>query len=116
MQEFETIIEESVNKLPQEFKDILEAKQIGIIAREQPPQPIQEKFQGQTVFGVFIGVPYGRFSHVQLEPTRIELYKNSFEKTFSNIAEIKQEIQRAVMHEIAHYFGFSESKIRSIGY
>lgn len=43
---------------------------------------MKKKFKKSVVFGVFIGVPYGRFTSFQLEPARIELYKESFEQYF----------------------------------
>lgn len=116
MPEFENIIEESLEKIPPEFKRILEEKEIQVIPREQVPGPVKERFKTDLVFGIFIGVPYGKFTNIQTEPTRIELYKESFEKACSAPEKIREQIGRTVVHEIAHYFGFSESEVRKSGY
>ena len=116
LDEFENIINESLKKLPDEFRDLLKKNQIQVIARETVPAPMNVRSRGKIIFGVFIGVPYGRFFNIQTEPTRIELYKESFEKVFASETDIKTQILKTVIHEIAHYFGFSESEIRHIGY
>jgi len=86
------------------------------LARQSAPLPLKKQFPDKIVFGVFIGVPYGRFVNMQSEPTRIELYKESFEKVFKDNNEAAHQIRSTVVHEIAHYFGFSEAQIRKLGY
>jgi predicted Zn-dependent protease with MMP-like domain len=115
-EEFETLIEESLNGLPKQFKDILIKNEISLIPRQKAPKPLSETHKGSIVFGVFIGVPFGHFVNVQTEPTRIELYKESFEAFYKDPEEIKQKIRSTVVHEIAHYFGFKEQEIRKLGY
>lgn len=134
MSEFEKIIEDATGRIPERFKVILEKENIKLLAREKVPEMLQDKFLGDPVkaveskliFGIFIGVSYTNRSvfNIQQEPTRIELYKESFEKVFSNKSEtplkrwedMKTQIIKTVVHEIGHYFGFSELKIRNIGY
>jgi len=114
LKEFERIIKKSVSKLPEEFKNILKKNQIKILAREKAPESVLDRYKGKIVFGIFIGVPYGRFVNIQTEPTRIELFKDSFEKVFISEPEMKMQIIKTVIHEIGHYFGFSEEGIRKI--
>jgi predicted Zn-dependent protease with MMP-like domain len=116
MTEFENTIGEALERIPVNFKKILEEKGISILGREKVPGPVKKRFRNAVVFGIFIGVPYGRFFNVQTEPTRIELYKESFEQVFDGTEKIKEQIARTVVHEIAHYFGFSEEEIRKSGF
>jgi predicted Zn-dependent protease with MMP-like domain len=116
LKEFGEIINEAVRDLPEKFKNVLEENQIQLIPRDRVPRPLSEQHKDSIVFGVFIGVPYGRFVNVQTEPTRIELYKSSFELFFNDKDKISRQIRTTVVHEIAHYFGFSESEIRKLGY
>jgi predicted Zn-dependent protease with MMP-like domain len=78
------------------------------------PKEVKKKYPGQVVFGMFIGVTYGHFTVMQNEPTRIELYKDSFERNFKDETRIKQEIAKTVLHEVGHYFGFSEKKLHDL--
>ena len=114
MDEFEEAIEKALNKVPKKFREILKREGIQVLARETVPEALQRQFRGSLLFGIFTGVPFNRRSMfaLQMEPTRIELYKNSFEKAFSNPSDMEEEIAKTVIHEIGHYFGFSEKELR----
>ena len=112
--EFEKIINESFEKIPAEFRNILKKEKIKLLAREKVPAPLKVKYSGSVVFGVFVGVPYTERTvfNIQQEPTRIELYKESFEQEFSSGKDMQAQIVKTVVHEIGHYFGFSEKELR----
>jgi predicted Zn-dependent protease with MMP-like domain len=112
--EFEEAIERALNKVPKKFRDILEREDIQVLARDKVPGVLQKQYKGRLLFGIFTGVPFNRRSmfNIQMEPTRIELYKNSFEKAFNNPSDMEEEIAKTVIHEIGHYFGFSEKELR----
>ena len=114
LSEFEEAIEKALNKVPKKFREILERENIQVLARDQVPLALQDQYEGRLLFGIFAGVPYNRRSmfHIQMEPTRIELYKSSFETAFQDRSEMEDQIIRTVIHEIGHYFGFSEKELR----
>ena len=114
LSEFEDAIEKALNKVPKKFRVILNREGIQVLAREEVPGVLQDQYRGGLLFGIFTGVPYNRRSmfNIQMEPTRIELYKNSFEKAFHNRNEMEEQIVKTVIHEIGHYFGFSEKELR----
>ena len=110
---FEKIVDAAAGRIPERFKAILKREGIRLLAREKAP-PAARGRTGALIFGMFIGVPYtGRSVFgVQGEPTRIELYKDSFEKAFDGGEEMARQIAATVVHEIGHYFGFSEKELR----
>jgi predicted Zn-dependent protease with MMP-like domain len=111
---FSAIVEKSLKTLPKEFQDILKKKQVGVVMRSRMPKEVRNKYPGQVVFGIFIGVTFGHFTLMQTEPTRIELYKESFELHFKDETRMKQEIAKTVLHEVGHYFGFSEKRLQEL--
>ncbi|HAM38049.1 MAG: hypothetical protein A2474_04810 [Elusimicrobia bacterium RIFOXYC2_FULL_34_12] len=115
MNQFEKIIEEAFNRIPRKFKKILEKENIRLLPRESVPAAVKDKFKNSIVFGVFIGVPHNKRSifNIQSEPTRIELYKESFVMAFTEQEEMETQIIKTVIHEIGHYFGFSEDELRN---
>ena len=117
MVEFERIVKDSVDEVPERFRSVLEKENIKLLAREKVPEVLQSRFAGQNklIFGVFVGVPHTKRSvfNIQQEPTRIELYKESFEKAFGSEQDIENQIIKTVVHEIGHYFGFSEEELQS---
>jgi len=114
LSEFEEAVEKALNKVPEKFRVILKKEGIPVLAREEVPDVLQDRYKGSLLFGIFTGVSYNRRSmfNFQTEPTRIELYKNSFEQAFSNRNEMEEQIVKTVIHEIGHYFGFSEEELR----
>jgi predicted Zn-dependent protease with MMP-like domain len=113
--EFEEAIDKALNKVPKKFREILKREGIQVLARESVPEALQHRFRGGILFGIFAGVPFNKRSAfmLEMEPTRIELYKESFEKAFHSESEIEEQIVITVIHEIGHYFGFSEKELRS---
>ncbi|MBN1567465.1 MAG: metallopeptidase family protein [Acidobacteria bacterium] len=114
LSEFEEIIDKALNKIPRKFREILKREDIQVLAREEVPDAFGDQHKGYLVFGVFIGIPYNKRSmfSIQMEPTRIELYKSSFERAFSERKDMEEQIAKTVVHEIGHYFGFSEKELR----
>jgi predicted Zn-dependent protease with MMP-like domain len=114
LSEFEDVIEKALNKIPGKFREILKREDIQVLAREKVPAVLQERFRSGLLFGIFTGIPYNKRSmfNIQMEPTRIELYKDSFEKAFINQNAMEKQIIKTVIHEIGHYFGFSEKELR----
>lgn len=114
LSEFEEAVEKALKKVPGKFRDILKEEGIPVLAREEVPTVLRKQYRGRLLFGIFTGVSYNNRSmfNFQTEPTRIELYKNSFEEAFSSRDEIEEQIVKTVIHEIGHYFGFSEKELR----
>ena len=112
--EFEDCIEKVLNKVPKKFREILEREGIQILPREKVPSMLQEQYRNRLLFGIFTGIPYTARSmfNITMEPTRIELYQDSFEKAFRNREDMEAQIVKTVIHEIGHYFGFSEKELR----
>jgi len=114
LSEFEESIEKALNKIPKKFREILEREGIQVLARDKVPGALQDRYGGRLLFGIFTGVPFNMRSmfNIHIEPTRIELYKDSFEKAFADRSEMEKQIVKTVIHEIGHYFGFSEKELR----
>jgi predicted Zn-dependent protease with MMP-like domain len=113
--EFEEIVDRALRGVPRRFRDILEREGIPVLARNRVPRALREK--DRVLFGLFVGVPYTERSvfDLEMEPTRIELYRESFEEMFADRAEMEAEIVKTVIHEIGHYFGFSEPELERRG-
>lgn len=119
-EEFERVVKEIAKDIPEKYRNILREERIEIICREYMPMGVRQQFPGKIVFGLFSGISKSkkRTFSVSAQPTRIEIYKESFEKVYGTEMnkEMKEHIYRTLIHEIAHYFGFNEEEVRGRGY
>ncbi len=116
---FERIVEEVVDSLPEIFREKLE--NVVIMVEDWPSNSDLKSFGLKSkdfLFGLYRGIPltrrgafYGNFP-----PDCIVIFQKPLERAFKDINEMKKEIAKTVMHEIAHHFGFGEEMLRKLGY
>ena len=59
----------------------------------------------------------GLFEQPQDLPAKITIYRRPLERSFGHNAErLQNEIRITVLHELAHYFGIDEERLRDLGY
>lgn len=67
------------------------------------------------LLGLFTGVPYpqkgGFFDIPPPLPDTIVLFKRNIEAICDTEDELVEEIRQTIVHEVGHYFGFSEEDL-----
>jgi len=116
-EEFELLVVKAVDGLPEELRSRLE--NVAIIVDDQPTQYQVRKSglgRGQTLLGLYEGVPLTKrgVHYGMVQPDKITIFQKPIEAKCKNGGSIVEEIQRVVWHEIAHYFGIGEARIRQI--
>ena len=59
---------------------------------------------------------FGLFEQEEYLPATITIYRLPLEESFSDPAELEEEIRITVLHELAHYFGIDEDRLIELGY
>lgn len=106
-EKFAELVREALDGLPQIFSDKM--KNIDIVVEDEPI--------GQTsLLGVYQGVPFKHRGvwYGNVLPDRIVLFKRNIERVSRTDDEIKNWVREVLIHEIGHYFGFSESDLRRL--
>ncbi len=114
---FERLVAKAVDSLPEEFRDRLE--NIDVVVEEQPGRRQMSEARlkrGETLLGLYEGVPLTeRGGHYgMVTPDKITIFQKPIEDRCHRDAEIIDEIQRVVKHEIAHHFGISDTRLRQL--
>lgn len=104
--DFEEQVSEALNDVPPELAAALENVAI-VVEEEDPTEP--------DVFGWYDGLGPGRDRAGAL-PDRIVLYRRPLEEAFPDPVELRRQIRITVLHEIGHFFGLDEDRIRELGY
>jgi predicted Zn-dependent protease with MMP-like domain len=110
---FEKMVQQSLRRLPRRFKKKLEN-----ISVEVEDRPSMELLRGMgitsgTLFGLYQGVPLTQreWNYGNVLPDRIVIYQRPIESVAASPDEIEELVLDTVMHEVGHYFGFSDKEL-----
>jgi len=114
--DFSRVVEEVLDSLPEEFRGRI--RNVAVLVEDLPPgQPPPRPGQSRKLLlGLFHGVPRTKKSVFDLPagPDHIVLYQQNIEAVCANVAEIREQIRRTVIHELGHYFGLDEEQLKDV--
>lgn len=117
---FNQLVAEALDTVPAEFARYLH--NVSVVVEAEPSveqlQALGLDPQRHTLFGLYQGVPLSARSHLFTGalPDKITIYQGPLERMFDTPAMLREQVRRTIVHEIAHFFGLKESKIRKLGY
>ena len=106
--EFERLVQEVVDSLPEPFRDAM--SNVEIVVEDEPPA-------GQPLLGLYQGVPLTRrtTSYGAVLPDKITIFRGPLERLYGGDDErLRREVRRVVLHEVAHHFGISDERLIEI--
>jgi predicted Zn-dependent protease with MMP-like domain len=116
-QEFEKIVEQTLDSLPKKFKDRL--NNVAIFAEDEPTAEQLKKVnlkRNDVLFGLFEGYAQSkRLNFGPVLPDRITIFRKAILSQSDSESELKQKIISTVKHEIAHHFGSDEKGASKAG-
>lgn len=107
--EFEELVAVALDDLPTEISALMD--NVAIFVEDEPPE-------GENLLGLYEGVPLTERSEAYLlaTPDRITIYRLPITAICATPAEVKDQVQITVVHEIAHHFGIDDSRLHHLGY
>lgn len=106
---FELVINQVITELPSEFRSRLE--NVAIVVEEWPSPAQLEAVSSNPRTLLF-----GLHQKASLHPDKITIFARPILMVSRDLEDLKLRIKNTLLHEIGHYFGMSESKLRSIEY
>ena len=102
--EFDSLVTRALRRIPPRFRKHLQ--NVAIIVEPEPSRP--------GLLGLYQGYPLTTRSvgHSFTLPDRITIYQGPHERAARNPEELEQMVADTVWHEIAHYFGMDEARVR----
>ncbi|MFQ5925244.1 MAG: metallopeptidase family protein [Dehalococcoidia bacterium] len=116
-EKFEELVAEALEGLPQDFQEKLE--NIAVVVQDWPTldQLASVGFRHRgDLLGLYEGIPLtkrGRRQSMVL-PDRISIFQKPIERICRSEEEIMRRVGGTVRHEIAHYFGISDERLREM--
>jgi predicted Zn-dependent protease with MMP-like domain len=100
--EFELIVADALDRLPQDFQDVLRDVPV-IVSQRGHEFHAYGHYYGDSVAG-------GRYEH------RIVIYQDTLVRDFGWDPEVlAAQVERTVRHEVAHHLGWNEYGVRGLG-
>ena len=105
---FEALVVEALDELPAWIQERLE--NVEVLVEEAPP-PGQPR-----LLGLYEGVPLTRRGggYFGVLPDRITLFRRTIESSARGEEELRRVVRHTVVHEFAHFFGFSDDRLREL--
>lgn len=110
---FERLVEEALAAIPAEFQAYLR----NVVVRVRPePTPAERRTmrlrEGETLFGLYEGVMLTEQGAAGAGPEVITIFQRPIERACAgDPAEIREQVRRTVLHELAHHFGLDHDEM-----
>lgn len=106
--QFERAIQDALDSLPADLASQL--SNVAVTVEDEPPP-------GERLLGLYQGIPLTRRGvyYSGALPDKITIYRNPLRRLYgTDPVRLEREIQRVVLHEIAHHFGISDERLIEI--
>lgn len=102
LDEFETMVADAIDRLPEEFQALL----------EKVPVVISELGAEVNAYGQYFG---DGLAHERYED-RIVIYRDTLEREFGHDRQaLARQVERTLRHELAHHLGWGEHGVGELG-
>lgn len=72
---------------------------------------------GRTLLGLYHGIPLtkrGEYYNLVL-PDKISIYQEPIEAICETDDDVREQVRKTVLHELAHYFGIDDRRLNELG-
>ena len=113
--EFEAVADAALAELPQELLDQL--RHVAILVADRPSAEMVAGGIDPRVLGIYHGVPMTQRSTSFGAPytDTIYVFAANLERVCPTRVALAEHIRITVLHETAHYFGYTELQLRQMG-
>jgi predicted Zn-dependent protease with MMP-like domain len=117
--EFDRAVNRAVARLPGEIRDHLE--NVLISAQRRPSRSMLAEMglsPEDAPLGLYVGTSLQERSATAppLYPDTILIFQEPLERSCATMADLEDQIEITVVHEVAHFFGISEERLADLGY
>jgi predicted Zn-dependent protease with MMP-like domain len=115
--EFEQLVAEVLDSLPDEIGRYL--NNVEVVVTDAPTlSQLQQVGLGpmHTLLGLYEGIPLTRRTsgYGQVLPDCITIFQRPIEAICHTPAQIRAQVRRTVIHELAHHFGISDQRLHEL--
>jgi predicted Zn-dependent protease with MMP-like domain len=114
---FEEAVISALKRLPPFLKEKIE--NVEVVIEDRASREIVQEMELRSPYellGLYQGVPYQRrgFYYGNVLPDKITLYQIPIESVCRTREEVEMKVREVVIHEVGHYFGFDDERLREL--
>ncbi len=113
---FDKLVRDAYARIPSRFRKRLQNVAMLVEAEPSPAQLAEAGVgPGSTLLGLYHGRPLTQRSVFEsfVMPDRITIFQGPHERLAHSEAHLRQLVEDTVWHEVAHYFGMDERRVRA---
>ena len=115
--EFEELVVQALKRLPKFFKKKM--KNVDVVVEDRASRELLLEMGLQSpseLLGLYQGVPLDRrgFYYGNVLPDKITLFQIPIEMMCKTREEIQERVKEVVIHEVGHYFGLDDERLREL--
>ena len=112
-EDFNASVQRAVKRLPEWVHEALDNVELLVL---DAPEPDMDP-EGYGLLGLYVGIPLPeRGEYVAELPDVVYLFRESHLALGLEGRELEMEIEKTLVHELAHYFGFDDEELEALGY
>ena len=115
-EDFEQLIIKILDSVPENFKQRLENIDIVIDEESIKPSAREKSQKSRITLALYHGVPLTERRGKSHFPDKITVFKKAVESISKNPIDIEKNLRRVILHELGHYFGLDEGRLKELGY
>ena len=108
--DFEALVAAALDEIPPELGR--EIDNVAVVVEDWPPR-------GSRLLGLYEGVPLtkrGPLGYSGVMPDRITIFRGPLCARARDEADLAAQVRVTVLHEIGHYFGMTDDRLRELGW
>ncbi len=113
---FDEMVAAALDDIPDDLADAMENV---VVTVEEHATRDQEGALRGTLLGLYEGVPLtrrGPLSYSAVAPDRITIFRGPLCAMARDEADLARRVRVTVLHEVGHYFGMSDERLREMGW
>jgi predicted Zn-dependent protease with MMP-like domain len=113
---FEELVADALDAIPAELGSAIE--NVAVVVADWP-SPAQLDGRHGTLLGLYEGVPLTRrdsIAYAGVLPDRITIFQGPISTRAADEQQFADLVRTTVLHEVGHYFGLSDARLRELGW
>jgi predicted Zn-dependent protease with MMP-like domain len=107
-EDFEQLVSDALESLPPEFGSRIE--NVAVVIENGTPE--------SSLLGLYEGIPLTKrtVGYSGVSPDRITIFRLPILARSTSAADAQEQVRRTVLHEVGHYFGIGDRRLRELGW